>query len=391
MVLTVVVTALVGMPLLRAPQPKETNPDIAFYKSQLAELDRDEAAGRIAPDDAATARIEVSRRLLAADADHHSTAETRRMPLLAAGLGALVLVGSVGLYSQIGAPGYGDFPLAKRLAAAQAVRDTRPSQEAMQDNALPAPPPDVPDEYRATVDQLRKIVPTRPNDSEGWRLLALHEGQMRNYAAAAEAQAHFIALQGDAVTLDQLVYLADVMVAAAGGFISPQAELVVDDILALDPEHHAGRYYKGALYYQTDRADVAFRYWRPVVANGDPTTYHVNAARSQIEDAAFLAGEVKYTLPPAAGPTAEDIENAQSLAPDERAAMISGMVQQLSDRLASEGGTAQDWARLITAHGVLGNTDQATAIYGEAISVFGASQDALDILRDAAERAGVTP
>ncbi len=40
--------------------------DVAVYKDQLAEVDRDAAAGLIGPAEAEAARIEVSRRLIAA-------------------------------------------------------------------------------------------------------------------------------------------------------------------------------------------------------------------------------------------------------------------------------------------------------------------------------------
>jgi cytochrome c-type biogenesis protein CcmH len=69
--------------------------------------------------------------------------------------------------------------------------------------------------------------------------------------------------------------------------------------------------------------------------------------------------------------------------------MIAGMVEQLSARLASEGGPATDWARLITAHGVLGQTDRAATIYLEAQDRFKGRPDDLAVLRAAARQANV--
>jgi cytochrome c-type biogenesis protein CcmH len=99
--------------------------------------------------------------------------------------------------------------------------------------------------------------------------------------------------------------------------------------------------------------------------------------RLQIEEVAALAGE-RVTLAelpqpssaPAPGPTAEQMEAASELPPEDRAAMIEGMVAGLADRLAREGGPPEDWARLITAFGVLGRIDQAQAVYDEALGVF---------------------
>ena len=61
---------------------------------------------------------------------------------------------------------------------------------------------------------------------------------------------------------------------------------------------------------------------------------------------AELAG-VRYDLPGGAGPTTEDMAAAADMTPEERMAMIEGMVAQLSDRLATEGGDVEDWERLI--------------------------------------------
>jgi cytochrome c-type biogenesis protein CcmH len=69
--------------------------------------------------------------------------------------------------------------------------------------------------------------------------------------------------------------------------------------------------------------------------------------------------------------------------------MISGMVSGLADRLATEGGPANDWARLITAYGALGDIDNARMIWVEAQDVFGANADAMNVLRGAAQTAGV--
>ena len=159
-------------------------------------------------------------------------------------------------------------------------------------------------------------------------------------------------------------------------------------ILALDEENIPARYYLGALYDQTDRPDIAYRLWRGIVETGDPEVFYVAAARAQIEDAAFRAG-VNYTLPPLRGPSAADVENAQDMTPEERQAMIGNMVAGLADRLANEGGPASDWARLITAYGVLGDDTAARTVWTEARDVFGADSAAMQVLTEAARSAGV--
>ncbi|MFP4450771.1 MAG: c-type cytochrome biogenesis protein CcmI, partial [Rhodosalinus sp.] len=93
--------------------------------------------------------------------------------------------------------------------------------------------------------------------------------------------------------------------------------------------------------------------------------------------------------PPASGPTREQMEAAQDMSPEDRMEMVRGMVDGLSTRLAEQGGTVEDWARLIGALGVLGETEQATAIRDEALQTFAGNEAALDLIRTAAEEAGL--
>jgi cytochrome c-type biogenesis protein CcmH len=75
---------------------------------------------------------------------------------------------------------------------------------------------------------------------------------------------------------------------------------------------------------------------------------------------------------------------------EERTEMIRGMVDRLSDRLATTGGSAEEWARLIGALGVLGEADQAALIWQNAKDVFGDRPNDLAIVRGAARKLGIT-
>jgi cytochrome c-type biogenesis protein CcmH len=83
------------------------------------------------------------------------------------------------------------------------------------------------------------------------------------------------------------------------------------------------------------------------------------------------------------------MDAAAEMTPEARMEMIQGMVAGLSDRLATEGGPPEDWARLIGALGVLGNTEQAAAIAAEAEQVFAGNDAALSLIAEARTRAGL--
>jgi cytochrome c-type biogenesis protein CcmH len=397
LVLALMVAATLLAPLWREPaRTGGAGTDIAVYRDQLAELDNDLARGTVAPDEADRARTEIARRILAADRAQppaRAAAPPAVSRAVALGLGVALISGAGAIYATLGAPGYENMAQADRIARGDAIRLARPSQSQDEAAAPPLPPVDAPQDYLDMVAQLRRLVPTRPDDVQGWQLLARHEAALGNYQAALAAQDHLVALRAGDASTDDLVMQIDLMVAAAGGLISPEASDKVNALLARDPENLAARYYVGLLYAQTDRPDIAFRMWRGVAETGAPDAVHVQFARAQVEEAAYLAG-IDYTLPPLPGqpgPSSADVAAAADLSDADRAAMIRGMVAQLSDRLATQGGTAAEWARLIGAYGVLGDTVQAQAIWTEAQQVFAADPASMTTLRDAATRAGLDP
>ena len=247
---------------------------------------------------------------------------------------------------------------------------------------------DVPAADMTLIDQLRTAVRDHPDQVQGWGFLAEYEGRIGNYPAAARAQERLIGLKGDTATVADYEYLVDVQVTAAGGFVSPEVELTLRRLLADDEKNITARYYTGLLYAQTDRPDIAFRLWRDLVTDGPADDVHVQLARGGVMDAAIRAG-VDYELPPEVGPSAADITAAQGMTPEAQQAMIRGMVGQLSDRLATQGGPPADWARLISSLGVLGDKDQARAIWTEAQGVFAADPAAMAQLLAAAQSAGI--
>lgn len=394
------VTALLVAALMRARVTGEPAAayDLRVYRDQLREVDRDLARGVIAPGDAERLRTEVSRRVLEADRALAAGAETDAAPrgatLAVAGLVALVMLGGAWTYVRLGAPGYGDLPIALRLAAADEIYRTRPGQaEAEMQAAALAPALPQPDaSFLALMTKLRAAVKDRPDDLQGHRLLARNEAGLGNYAAAAAAQVRVIAIAGPDAVAEDHAALAELMIMAAGGYVSPEAEAELTQALRLDPGNGTAAYYAGLMFAQVGRPDRSFALWAPLLQRSDPRDPWVVPLRAQIEQVAGEAGEINYVLPPetvAPGPTAGDIAASADMTPEARAEMIRGMVTQLSDRLANEGGTAEEWARLIGAYGVLGEQERAGAIWAEAQTRFADRADDLALVRAAAVTAGV--
>jgi cytochrome c-type biogenesis protein CcmH len=239
---------------------------------------------------------------------------------------------------------------------------------------------------------LRGAVAERPGDLQGHILLARSEAAMGNYLAAYEAQQQVLSIKGDDANGKDYADLADMMVLAAGGYVSPEAERVLEAALTRDPENGVALYYMGLMMAQTGRPDVAFRLWDRLLRQSPPNATWLPPILTQIEEMAFRAGVADYQVPAIAGipgPTAEDVEAAGEMNAEDRQDMIRGMVARLSDRLATEGGTPEEWARLISSLAILGDEAQAIAIWNNAQEVFADNPDALEIVREGARAAGL--
>ena len=368
--------------------------DAAVYRAQLRELDRDAARGTLPAAEAEAARAEVARRLLAAD--DAGPPEARRGAAVAGATtaAATIMAVGVGTYLWLGAPGYGDLPLDGRIERLEAARAARPGQAAAEAEVPDQPVPDDADpQVVAMVERLRTVLADRPGDVEGWRLAARFEAGLLDHERAWRAQDRLVALLGEDAAADDFADLAEQMILAAGGYVSPEAERALAQAARLDPSNGRGRYYAGLMYAQGGRFDLAWRIWRRLLSDSEPGAPWLDAIRAQAERVSSLAGDPTPldALPQPRGPSADDIEAAGALSPDERMEMIGGMVEGLSDRLAKDGGPPADWGRLVTAYGVLGRQDAAAAVYAEAKTVFAADPAALDLLSRSAEQAGLAP
>lgn len=375
--------------------------DLQVYRDQLKEVDKDVARGVLTEEEAQRARTEVSRRLLEADRalQRAKSVEARTSTIDRAMIGAGLVAnvaGAFALYMQIGAPGYPDLPLAGRIEMVEEARASRPGQT-VAEAEVPFRPGVAPDPRREElVAQLREVMAERPDDPQGLALLASNEAALGNYTAARVAQTRLIEVLGDAATGFHYIDLAEMMVLAAGGYVSPEAERALMRGLQLEPRNGTARYYVGLMYAQQGRPDLAFPVWRNLMAESSADAPWLEPIRLQIEEVAFLAG-VNVTLaelpqpagaPAPRGPTAEQMEAAQGMAAEDQAAMIEGMVAGLAERLATEGGPPEEWARLINAQIVLGRTEDARAVYDEARTVFADVPQALEMLDAAAAPLG---
>ena len=398
-------------PLLRQRDSggaRRSSYDVQVFKDQLGELDSDLAKGVLTEAEAQRSRAEVSRRLLAAAESEQIETETKDAPrfasqVAAAAIAVVVVLGGLYSYQALGVPGAQDFPLVDNLALqAQtradraAIDANRPSQAeaeaiaeerriAMEDGNLPRVN-DVDPEQTALIEQVYQALQDRPDDLTGYQLLARNLAGLGRFVEARKAQDNVIRILGDDANAMEHIAHAEIMINAAGGYVSPEAFSALEAALKLDPTNPRGRYFAGYTANQYGYPEQAYRLWAGLLEEGPEDAPWMPFIRAQIGEIAQAAGITRpETL---AGPTAGDIAAASEMTDSEQTEMIRNMVAGLASRLANEGGNAAEWARLIGAYGVLGEAESAAEIWAEAQELFG-EDEGLASIREAAIAAGV--
>lgn len=213
---------LLAMIIIRAREQGEPAAayDLRVYRQQLREVDKDLARGVINEGDAERIRTEISRRILAADTQlqkrKSGPAQPRSLSLISAVTTALLITGgTLGLYWQLGAPGYGDLGLKDRIRLAGERAENRPSQAEAEAEVPALTNPQVEEGYVKLVEQLRKTAGERENDAQGQALLAQHEANLGNFKAAYEAKANYIRLAEGKVNARDFTELAELKIMAA--------------------------------------------------------------------------------------------------------------------------------------------------------------------------------
>jgi cytochrome c-type biogenesis protein CcmH len=376
--------------------PADHAQDMPIYRDQLAEVDRDIARGVLSQQEAARLRTEVSRRLLdasraqAVDVTGGMNGGSAQGAAMIWGAVCAALVGAFGLYIWLGAPKYWDQPLRKRLAMADAAYASRPSQDAA---ARPDVQQAADETFLALIAQLRAAVAARPDDIQGLTLLARNEAALGNPAAAAAAYTQLIAVKGGKGSLDDHLGAAQAMIVSAQGIVSPQAEDHLIAALEMDPQNPLAQYFIGLMFAQTGRPDRTFALWEPLLRAGPQGAIWIEPIRGMLPQVAAAAG-VKYQLPDAptdglpddpTGPDAAAMADAADMTDAERQDMIQTMVAGLETRLMEQGGTLDEWLRLIRALGVMGGEDRRAAALAIALAAFENDPAAAEKLREAAQ------
>ncbi len=366
-VLAFVTVLAILAPLLRGTRPgvDRASYDQAVYRDQLGELDRDIARGLMASDEAAASRLEIQRRLLAADRmavtrpstapplPAASPARLIRSPMLACALFVLIAAGSVGVYLRLGAPGVPDEPFASRQAEMAAA-------EGQQHLSM----------ERAT-EQLAAKLKANPSDPQAWLLYARGLTSLNRWGQAEDAYRRAMALGANSpeIAADH----AETLVLAAGGTVTPAAEAAFHQVLADDPGNGIARYYLAMAASQAGEPRQAIDMLQALLADMPADSPLRGQVGQRIADAALAAHVPVPVLakgaPPASGSDASAAAPAAGMTDGQRQAMIEGMVARLAAKQQADPGNLDGWLQLGRAYAVLHQPDKAAAAYEKAAAL----------------------
>jgi len=364
--------ALLAWPFLRRPKLADgASADI--YKAQLAEIDREEAAGLMSTDDARMARTEIQRRLLAA-AGASATLETPDMTLTDRtafiAVAASLAIGSAILYAVTGSPGAQGFSHPPVMAGQMPQGMPIASAAGGSGGQMSGVPP-----VDEMIANLEARLTSQPNDVEGWRMLGWSKFRTDDYAGAAAAYAKAAALApNDSETQSAW---GEAIARAAGGLVTDEAAKVLEAALKADPQDARARFLLGLRKEQNGQPARALDDWIAMLDTAPADAPWFDEVRGRALELSKSSGiDISKRLPAArggagdtiplspdaarpAGPTAQQMADAEAMTPQARQAMIDGMVSRLEARLRDNPSDLDGWLKLIRSHRVLGQTDAA--------------------------------
>jgi cytochrome c-type biogenesis protein CcmH len=343
--------------------------EVPVYKDQLSEIERDVSTGLIGKAEAEAARIEIGRRLLAAD-DQERDLPVRAATGMRRAVAVLALIGlpvvALSVYLPLGSPQLPDFPL---LARKSAPGGAQPME--------------------TLVNQVQQHLAQNPTDARGWTVLAPVLARLGRGDDAIRAYRNALTYGGDKPGLR--ADLGEVLAATAGGVITAEAKAEFDRAHAADADEPKANYFLGLAAEQDGRKADAAKIWRAMLdkAPADaPWRPLVQASLTRV------GGQPPAGAQPPTGSEvpalpAETMAAAKDMAAPDREAMIRGMVDRLATRLKQNGNDVDGWLRLMRAYMVMGDADKAKSALSDARAAMANDSEHLRQLNEGAKTFGL--
>ena len=355
--LTCLALAILLVPLLlrrHTPASRESY-NLAVYRDQLAEIDREAARGLLNPEQAEAARAEIGRRILALPP---TSAASSSMSSRSVAVGALAVIAvpfaAWLLYARLGAPALPDQPFAARATAAKATAGIEHI------------------DLGEAVGKIAAHLKEHPEDLRGWLLLGRTELSLGHYAEAVDAYRHAAGLSGHRA--DIMGDWGEAQVIAADGTVTPAAREAFEAALGDKESAPRSRYYLALAKSQQGDAKGALQGWVDLAADAPADAEWLPLVQQRIAEAAAKLGLDPATLKTSSGmpspaAVAATAQATAGASPEERRAMILAMVGNLATRLQQQPDDVDGWARLGRSYMVLNEPQKARDAYAHAVKL----------------------
>ncbi len=350
--LTAAVVVLLARPLMRKANTDDLGgTDLAVYRDQLAELERDRARGLIEIEQAASMETEISRRML--------NAARSAQPVAAAGAPARILtmiiailvpVGGLVVYLSVGQPDLPGQPLAER---------------SLQQGEDPV-------KLIAQIDDIRGRLKQTKDDLDRWVMVGEAYEKLGQPRQAVETFRVAKQISPDDAGISAA--LGEALINADGGAVGEEAKTLFQSIPQDSESQPEARYYLALASAQAGDMKTALRGWQSLLSDSPADAPWIEPTRQRIASAAQAMGldpakETPDPKPPAAvsaqegplegGPNTPEGEAIKRMAPDQQQQMIEGMVARLAARLQANPDDPEGWRKLARAYQVMGLAEKA--------------------------------
>lgn len=353
--MTVAVLAALLIPLLRGggkAMAVRAEYDLRVYRDQLTEVDKDVARGLMTKTEAEAARLEIQRRMLAADAETQAP-ETEGLRLPRTGLAVFVSVavalGAGGLYLLLGAPGIPDQPYAERKLASSGLSSDQTHQ------------------VEQMVQQLAEKMRANPGDQNGYLMLGRSYSVLGRYGDAYDAYKKAAAL--GPMDADAWSEFGEAAVSISSGLVTPEAQQAFQSALAENAFHPGALYYLGLARLQASDAKGAIAIWKELERVSPAEAPWLTMLRESIRQAGEEGGidpaQVAPKPPVSQGNAPAQAQQIARLDASQ-SQMAAEMVKRLEDRLKENPNDAEGWAKLARSYNVMGRKADAAEAFRQA-------------------------
>lgn len=245
-------------PLAGKADRKQAN--LAIFRDQLTELEREKSEGSLAESDFEQAKRELQRRLLEeVEPDAAATTPGTHGPSRKLAVAILVLMPVLAVL------GYG------MLGNPNALDPTR----------IAAPPQMTQEQINDMVAKLAARMEANPDNMQGWLMLARSYKTMGRYAEAAEAYGKAEKVINDDPEL--LASYAETIAMATGNGLTGKPSQLVERALKIDPQHPHSLFLAGAAAMEAGDNKKGIAYWEALLPQVEPGSEIDQMLRSGID------------------------------------------------------------------------------------------------------------